>query len=66
VSKTFTPPAERERKEMPSTGTRIDCPVEVASMIWSSISTGKHATSGPPRMALSMAITPWPPRPRTG
>jgi hypothetical protein len=31
----LTPPAERERKLMPSTGTRIDWPVEVASMIWS-------------------------------
>ena len=58
VSKTLTPPALRERKEMPSTGTRIDWPLEVASMIWSSISTGKAATSGPPRIALSIAITP--------
>src|SRR6056297_2019320 len=66
VSNTLTPPALRERKEMPSTGTRIDCPREVASMIWSSSVTGKEATSGPPRIALSIAMTPWPPRPRTG
>jgi hypothetical protein len=33
VSNTLTPPALRERNEMPATGTRIDCPVEVASMI---------------------------------
>ena len=29
---TFTPPALRERKEIPSTGTRIDWPLEVASI----------------------------------
>lgn len=33
VSKTRTPPALRERNEMPSTGTRIDWPFDVASMI---------------------------------
>jgi hypothetical protein len=60
VLKTLTPPAEREQNEMPSTGTRIDWPLDVASMIWSSISTGKDATISPPRMALSIAVTPMP------
>jgi hypothetical protein len=66
VLKTFTPPrsGSGRRYRRPARGSTG--PVEVASMIWSSISTGKQATSGPPRMALSMAITPWPPRPRTG
>jgi hypothetical protein len=32
VSKTRTPPAERERKLIPSTGQRIDWPVVVASI----------------------------------
>ena len=33
VLKTFTPPALRDRKEIPSTGTRIDWPLDVASII---------------------------------
>ena len=32
VFSTRTPPAKRERKLIPSTGTRMDCPVEVASI----------------------------------
>ena len=30
---TFTPPAERDLKDIPSIGTRMDCPLDVASMI---------------------------------
>ena len=58
--------ALRVLKEMPSRGQRREWPEDVMSMIWSSISTGKLATTGPPRMPLSMAATPMPPRPRTG
>ena len=56
----------RERKLIWSTGTRIDWPVEVASMIWSDSSTGKEAMMRPPRGPGEMALTPMPPRPRTG
>src|SRR6185312_7205536 len=66
VAKTRTPPAERDRNEMSETGTRIDWPASVASITWSWMSTGKSVTSGPPRIARSIAATPWPPRPRTG
>ena len=56
--KTLTPPALRERNDMPATGMRIDWPSEVTSMISSRMSTGKQATSLPPRMSLSAARTP--------
>src|SRR4051794_287597 len=65
VLKTRTPFEARLTMRMPSTGTRMSCPPSLTSMIWSEVSTGKAAASGPISSIFvgSVARMPLPPRP---
>ena len=63
VLNTVTPWVERPTMRMPPTGQRINWPLLVTSMIWSSSSTGNEATSLPLRPFTAMATMPLPPRP---
>ena len=43
----------------------MDCPVDVASIIWSSSCTVNAATTVSSLLSKFAAATPWPPRPET-
>src|SRR5579859_3401088 len=63
VRKIVTPWVFRPTMRIWPTGTRISWPWSVTSRISSASSTGKAATSRPPRLERSWAIRPWPPLP---